>query len=143
MKKFNYEAKDLSTGKVVKATVQAESENSAAKLLIAQGFSPRKIEEIDENGSFFARLTGRITAKDKVVFTRQLATLIGAGLPLAQSLHTVREQTENKRLQNVIDDIIASTRVDEVVSIPACDIIIAILAVNSVGLRAAHYYILA
>ena len=108
MKKFNYEAKDLSTGKVVKATVQAESENSAAKLLIAQGFSLRKIEEIDENGSFFARLTGRITAKDKVVFTRQLATLIGAGLPLAQSLHTVREQTENKRLQNVIDDIIAS-----------------------------------
>lgn len=108
MKKFNYEAKDLSTGKIVKATVQAESENSAAKLLLAQGFSPRKIEEIDERGSLFSRLAGRITAKDKVVFTRQLATLISAGLPLAQSLHTVREQTENKRLQNVIDDIIAS-----------------------------------
>ena len=108
MKKFNYEAKDLSSGKIVKATVQAESETSAAKLLIAQGFAPRDISEVDEKGSFLGRLTGRITMKDKVVFTRQLATLIGAGLPLAQSLHTVREQTENKRLQDVVDDIIAS-----------------------------------
>ncbi len=107
MRKFTYEAKDLSTGKVVKAEVQAESENAAAKLLIAQGFSPRNIKEVDENGSFLAKITGRITLKDKVVFTRQLATLIGAGLPLTQSLHTVREQTENKRLGSVIDEVIS------------------------------------
>jgi type IV pilus assembly protein PilC len=108
MKKFNYQAKDTSTNKVVKATVQADSETAAAKLLIAQGFTPLDIQEIDENGSFIGRLTNRITTKDKVVFTRQLATLIGAGLPLSQSLHTVLEQTENKRLQSVIGDIVAS-----------------------------------
>lgn len=108
MKKFNYQAKDTSTNKIVKATVQADSESAAARLLIAQGFTPLDIQEMDENGSFIGRLTNRITTKDRVVFTRQLATLIGAGLPLSQSLRTVLEQTENKRLQGVIEDIIAS-----------------------------------
>lgn len=108
MRKFNYQAKDGSTNKVVKATVQAESENAAAKLLIAQGFTPLEITEVDGEGNIFSRITGRITTKDKIVFTRQLATLIGAGLPLSQSLHTVLEQTENKRLQGVVEDIIAS-----------------------------------
>lgn len=108
MKKFSYQAKDTSTNKVVKATVQADSESAAAKLLIAQGFTPLDIQEIDENGSFFGRITNRITTKDRVVFTRQLATLIGAGLPLSQSLRTVLEQTDNKRLQSVVEDIIAS-----------------------------------
>jgi len=108
MKKFSYQAKDGSSGKIVKATVQADSENAAAKLLIAQGFTPLDIQEQDENGSFIGRLTNRITTKDRIVFTRQLATLIGAGLPLSQSLHTVLEQTENKRLQGVVEDIVAS-----------------------------------
>jgi type IV pilus assembly protein PilC len=108
MKKFNYEAKDTSTNKIVKATVQADSESSAAKLLIAQGFTPLDIKEIDESASFIGRLTNRITTKDKVVFTRQLATLIGAGLPLSQSLHTVLEQTENKRLKNVVEDVVVA-----------------------------------
>ena len=50
----------------------------------------------------------RITTKDKIVFTRQFATLIGAGLPLAQALRTVSEQTENKKMRSVVDDILAS-----------------------------------
>lgn len=108
MKKFNYQAKDTSTNKIVRATVQADSETAAAKLLIAQGFTPLDIQELDENASFFGRITNRITTKDRVVFTRQLATLIGAGLPLSQSLRTVLDQTDNKRLQSVIEDIIAS-----------------------------------
>lgn len=108
MKKFDYEARDSSTNKIVKASVQADSENAAAKLLIAQGFTPLNIKEVNEEGTFIGRLTGRITTKDRIVFTRQLATLIGAGLPLSQSLHTVSEQTQNKRLQGVVEDIIAS-----------------------------------
>lgn len=108
MKKFDYQAKDNSTNKTVRATVQADSESAAAKLLIAQGFTPLDIKESNENESLFSRLTGRITVKDRIVFTRQLATLIGAGLPLSQSLHTVLEQTENKRLQSVVEDIVAS-----------------------------------
>lgn len=108
MKRFSYEAKDTATGNIVKATVQADSEAAAAKLLLAQGFTPHSIKEVDEGGSLLGRITGRITTKDKVVFTRQLSTLIAAGLPLSQSLHTVYEQTENKRLRAVAEDIIAS-----------------------------------
>jgi type IV pilus assembly protein PilC len=108
MKKFDYQAKDTSTNKIVKATVQADSESAAAKLLIAQGFTPLDIKEANEDGSFLSRITGRITSKDKIVFTRQLATLIGAGLPLSQSLRTVTEQTDNKRLRDVAEDIVAS-----------------------------------
>jgi len=108
VRKFDYQAKDTSTNKIVKASVQADSENSAAKLLMAQGFMPLEIKEVDESGSFLGKLTGRITTKDKIVFTRQLATLIGAGLPLSQSLHTVLEQTENKHLQGVIEEIVVA-----------------------------------
>lgn len=107
MKKFVYEARDRATNKLVKATLQAESENAAAQLLVKQGFVPLSIKEQIGDGSFFARITGRITTKDKVVFTRQLATLIGAGLPLSQSIHTVLEQTSNKQLQAVIEEIAA------------------------------------
>lgn len=108
MKKFSYEARDRATSKIVKADIQADSESAAAHLLTAQGYVPLNIKEMNEEGGFFARLSGRITTKDKVVFTRQLATLIGAGLPLSQSLHTVTEQTQNKRLQSVIQDISVS-----------------------------------
>jgi type IV pilus assembly protein PilC len=108
MRKFEYQAKDNSTNKVVKATVQADSENAAAKVLIAQGFTPFEIKEVNEDGNVLGRLAGRIQTKDKIVFTRQLATLIGAGLPLSQSLRTVLEQTANKRLQGVVEDIVAS-----------------------------------
>lgn len=87
--------------------VQAESETSAAKLLIEQGLMPLNIKEINEDTSFFGKITNRITTKDKIVFLRQLSTLIGAGLPLAQSLHTVLEQTQNKKMQQVVEEIIA------------------------------------
>jgi len=108
MKKFNYEARDQTTNKIIKATVQADTESAAAKLLINQGFTPLSIKEQGENDNFIARMSGRITTKDKIVFTRQLATLIGAGLPLAQSFNTVLEQTENKKLQSIIQDVTAS-----------------------------------
>lgn len=108
MKKFTYEAKDQATNKIVKSTLQADSESAAAKLLIKQGFVPLKIKEQLSDGGTFSKFRGRITTKDKVVFTRQLSTLIGAGLPLSQSLHTVTEQTENKQLRAVIDEISAN-----------------------------------
>jgi type IV pilus assembly protein PilC len=107
MKKYSYKARDKSSSQVVESMVQADSESGAAKALIQQGLMPLTIREFDENGSFLARLSGRITSKDKIVFMRQLATLIGAGLPLAQSMRTVLDQTQNKQLQQVIEQIIA------------------------------------
>jgi len=106
VKKYTYEARDRASNKLVKASLQAESESSAAQLLVKQGFVPLSIKEQIGDGSFLERLTGRITTKDRVVFTRQLATLIGAGLPLSQSLHTAMEQTNNKRLQAVVQEIV-------------------------------------
>lgn len=108
MKKFSYEARDQSSGKIVKASVQADSENAAARLLSEQGFNPLSIKEVNGEAGIFSKLTGRITMKDKIVFTRQLATLIGAGLPLAQSLRTIAEQTENKQLQGIAQEILAA-----------------------------------
>ncbi len=105
---FNYEAKDRASGKHVKSTVQADTEAVAYKLLIDQGYTPTKISQQDKNGGFLSGLTNRITTKDRVVFSRQLATLIGAGLPLSQSLHTVVEQTDNPRMKSVAQDILVS-----------------------------------
>ena len=107
MKKFTYEARDQATSKIIKSSIQADSETAAARLLIKQGFTPLSVKEQTEGG-FLGKLTGRITTKDKVVFTRQLATLIGAGLPLSQSLNTVMGQTQNKQLQSVVQDVSAS-----------------------------------
>lgn len=116
MKKYSYEARDGATNKIVKSTVQAESENAAARLLLAQGFVPLKVDLIDENGNFFNKITNRITFKDRIVFTRQLATLIGAGLPLVQSMRTVLDQTSNKRMQEVIQEIIADIEAGKTLS---------------------------
>lgn len=108
MRKFNYQARDKTSNKVVKATVQAESESKAAKLLMAQGFTPLDITEVESSDNFLSRISGRITTKDKVVFTRQLATLLAAGLPVSQSMRTLYDQTENKQLKSIIDDLIVS-----------------------------------
>jgi type IV pilus assembly protein PilC len=107
MKKFTYEARDGRTKKVVKSTVQAESEHAAARLLIDQGFNPLSIKESTEETGIVGRFSNRISSKDKIVFLRQLSTLIGAGLPLSQSLRTVEEQTQNKKMQDVVQSIIA------------------------------------
>lgn len=105
---FEYTARDTSTNKVIKSTVQAESERAAAKLLMAQGIVPLEILEQNKKGGIVARISNRVGAKDRIIFTRQLATLINAGLPLAQSLRTLTEQTQNKRLVVIINEIITS-----------------------------------
>ena len=105
---FDYTARDTTSNKIIKSTVQAESERSAAKLLMAQGVVPLELIEQTKKGSLFSKFTNRVSAKDRIVFTRQLATLINAGLPLAQSLHTLSDQTNNKRLVSITNDIITS-----------------------------------
>jgi type IV pilus assembly protein PilC len=105
---FDYTARDTTTNKVIKSTVQAESERSAAKLLMAQGIVPLQIVEQTKSHGVLSRITNRVTAKDRIIFTRQLATLINAGLPLAQSLRTLSDQTTSKRLVAIINDIITS-----------------------------------
>ncbi len=100
---FSYEAKNTKTGQKVKAQVQADNEQAAAKLVRAQGLTPLSIKpEKAGAGHRFSR----IRTKDKVMFSRQLSTLINAGLPLVQSLRSVAEQTTNKALKVVINQVI-------------------------------------
>jgi type IV pilus assembly protein PilC len=100
---YSYSARNAKTGEKVKAQVQADNEQAAAKLINEQGFTPLNIS-LENSG-----LRGRfhhIKAKDKVLFSRQLSTLINAGLPLVQSLRSVSGQTTNKSFKAVINEVI-------------------------------------
>lgn len=106
MKRYTYRATDRKTGKVVSGHVQAENERVAGRILVDQGYAPQKIVEETQDG-FFARLQSKVTSKQRNIFTRQFATLIGAGLPLSTSLRMVAEQTEDKPTKALIEDILA------------------------------------
>ena len=106
MKRYTYKAKDKKTGKVFSGTVQAESENAAGRILIDQGYVPQRIRLEDTSG-FFSRMQNRVTSKQRIIFTRQFATLIGAGLPLSAALRMVAEQTEDKPTKAMVEDILA------------------------------------
>ncbi len=101
---FSYEAKNATTGKKVKAQVQADNEQAAAKAIKAEGLTPLTIELEKNQGVHRFR---RIKAKEKVLFSRQLSTLINAGLPLVQGLRSVSKQTTNKAFKVIINEIIA------------------------------------
>lgn len=105
MQRFIYKARDGKTGKIVKGSIQAETERAAGKLLIEQGYTPQTVEE--EGQSFTDRFQNKVSSKDLIVFTRQFATLIGAGLPLSNSLRTVAEQTTSKPMRRVIEEVLA------------------------------------
>ena len=105
MRRFNYKAKDKSTGKAIKGNIQAEDEQAAGRLLVEQGYVP---DSITEEGANLPSLLNRVTNKDRITFTRQLATLIGAGLPLASSLRTVADQTQSKRMKTIVEEILAN-----------------------------------
>ncbi|HEX5456621.1 MAG TPA: type II secretion system F family protein [Candidatus Saccharimonadales bacterium] len=105
---FTYTARDPATGNKIKAQVQAESEVAAAKLIQKEGLAPLEIKVLNEtSGGVVGKIRNRIKTKDKVIFSRQMATLINAGLPLVQSLRNVGSQTPNKAFKVVINQIIS------------------------------------
>lgn len=104
---FEYTARDSASGHKIKAEVQADTEQAAAKLIREQGLAPIEIlaKEGQQQG-FIAKRLHRIKTKDKILFSRQLSTLINAGLPLVQSLRSVANQTTSKPLRVVINEVI-------------------------------------
>lgn len=102
---YTYTAKD-GNGNSIKAEVQADSEQSASKLIRDQGLTPIDITIKGEKRSIIPT-RGKVRAKDKVLFSRQLSTLVGAGLPITQSLRTVAEQTSSKEMNIVINRVTA------------------------------------
>ena len=105
MKRYIYKAKEKDTGKAVKGAIQAENEQTAGHLLVEQGYLP---DSIVEEGTGILGGKGHVTTKDRIMFTRQLSTLIGAGLPLAVSLRTVSEQTQSKPMKALVEEVLAS-----------------------------------
>ena len=92
---------------MVKGSIQADNERLAGRLLVEQGLIPDSVVEEGANNPL-AKFASHVTTKDRIMFTRQLATLIGAGLPLAASLRTVVDQTENRGMRAIGEEILAA-----------------------------------
>lgn len=104
---YQYTARETATGRHIKAEVEADSESSAAKLIRAEGLVPVEINLKRISRSPLAKFTNKVKSKDKVLFSRQLSTLINAGLPLVQALRSVSAQTTSKPLKVVINNLIS------------------------------------
>lgn len=111
MPTYKYKAHNPKTGKTVTSTVQADTESAASKLISAQGFTPIHVRAEGKTGiAFYDTFKNRVPAKDRVLFSRQLSTLINAGLPLLQALRSVEEQTANKPLKIIQSEIITAVQ---------------------------------
>lgn len=104
---FQYRAKN-NQGGTTHGLVEADTEGAAAKLLVSKGLTPINIDIEQQGNKTLGKFTNRVRTKDRIVLTRQLATLLNAGLPLTQSLHTVAEQTDSKQLAVILNKVIAS-----------------------------------
>jgi len=98
MAQFNWEGTTKS-GQVMKGVMEAPSEDAVKAQLRSQGIVPGKIKEAGKGLDMELKIPGfepKVTTKDLVVFTRQFATMIDAGLPLVQCLDILSKQQENK-----------------------------------------------
>jgi len=109
MEKFIYEARDQ-TGKIRTGIVEAENEEAVSLLLKANRLTlislRPKIEPSKLIISYLINFVYRVTAKDKAMFARQLATMISAGLPLMQSLRLLAAQNEKRGIGKIIIRVI-------------------------------------
>jgi type IV pilus assembly protein PilC len=102
MSSFHYKAVDANN-KIVEGTVQSLNSNTTREVLNKQNLRPISIKSTSSKFSALSKLLGtRVKPKDLVVFTRQLSTMVSAGVPLPRSLNTLQNQTENKKLKEII-----------------------------------------
>lgn len=107
MLNYKYVARDPATGKKITGELQADSEKTVLKAVKEQGYSVLSVKAGGEGNLITKLLKGRVASKDKVIFARQLSTLINAGLPLVQSLRSVLNQTKNEKLKIVLTEVIS------------------------------------
>ncbi|HON07423.1 MAG TPA: type II secretion system F family protein [Verrucomicrobiota bacterium] len=103
MPTYIYIARDASTGKEIQSTLDASSEQAAITALLNRNLLVVSIQE--KVGKKGKTAGGKVSLQDLVIFTRQLATMIDAGLSIVQSLQTLAEQTTNKVMRQVIKDV--------------------------------------
>ncbi|HIA92332.1 TPA: type II secretion system F family protein [Candidatus Saccharibacteria bacterium] len=104
---YTYKAID-STGENIVATIRATNVEEASKMLIAKNLYPYSVEPYRGNKfntQFLQDKLKKISANDRVIFTRQLATLIKAGLPIASAMRLLIDQMENVKMQDIVREL--------------------------------------
>lgn len=107
MPTFSYTARARSGAKQ-KGTLSAENRQAALQQLQAKGLQPDKLVESKGMFSFgggAAKRNKRVKSADLLVFTRQLSTIVSAGLPLLQGLDILADQTDDPNFAAVIDGV--------------------------------------
>src|SRR6266511_5868673 len=108
MPSFVYVARETGSGREIRSSVDATTEQAAIAALLNRNLLVVSIQE--KVGKKGRTSGGKVALADLVVFTRQLATMIDAGLAMVQSLQGLAEQTTNKVMRDVIKDV--CTRVE-------------------------------
>ena len=98
-KRFTFEGKNTHTDQVVRGEVVAKDEEEARKKLQRRGIRPLRISKVK------AVRKRRITQEDITVFTRQLATMMKAGLPLMQAFEIVARGHSNPAMTQMLMQI--------------------------------------
>ncbi|HRD68720.1 MAG TPA: GspF family T2SS innner membrane protein variant LspF [Legionella sp.] len=96
---YQYQALKKS-GSTNKGVIEADSERHARQLLREKGLIPTQIQPLTQQRFVSAR--SKISAADLALLTRQLATLLAAGIPVEESLRGVSEQTEKDKVRELI-----------------------------------------
>lgn len=96
---YQYQALKAS-GSTCKGVVEADSERQARQFVRERGLIPTQISTLKKAHATKHRT--KLPVQDISLFTRQLATLLAAGIPLEESLRGVGEQTEKEKLRQVI-----------------------------------------
>jgi type IV pilus assembly protein PilC len=104
MSNFTYQARDLA-GRSVTGDTEAVDQQTAAMSLMDRGLMVISLRASTGRKGTRKRHQGKVKSQDLVVFTRQLATMMDAGLPLVQTLTALEEQTENKVFKPVLRNI--------------------------------------
>lgn len=115
MKRFNYKAKDKN-GRLVTGEVEAASVADAARLIKGKGLFVISISaKIDSPFALIRQFRERITQRDVATFTRQLSTMINAGLPITEALLILRSQSKGS-MQKIVAQILADVEAGESLS---------------------------
>lgn len=96
---YQYQAIKKS-GAICKGMIEADSERHARQLLRDQGLVPTQVNLPKKSTSTHRK--DKISSQDLSLFTRQLATLLAAGIPVEESLRGVSEQTEKEKVRRLI-----------------------------------------
>ncbi len=106
MRNFSYRARNLA-GRMVEGVVPANDKNHAYELLAADKLVPVDIRPATESaaGALDRFLSGRIGSADLIVFTRQLATMLKAGIPIVKAVDILRDQAEKKGFKDILTEV--------------------------------------